>query len=350
MPLLKWEQRPTLVQGATRPSKPGKAVISSRRKFLQFAAGAAAASPLLGFAAPSAYPAGPLAIVVGFPAGGPVDIAARMAAPWLSHRLGQPVAVENRPGQSGNTATAAVVNAVPDGRTLLMCGPVHAINTILFPDLPFVFTRDIVPVAGVCRVPLVVEVNPTVPARTIPELIALAKSRPGKLRVAHAGRGTPQQVGIELFRTMAGVDITLVPYLGSAPALEDLLAGRADVMFDPVPSSMQHIREGRLVPLGVTGTSRLEALPDVPVVSDFVAGYESGSWFGLGAPRGTPAQAIGILNAAVNDGLREAATAPRLVALGATAMPGSPADFAAFIGREAKKYAAIIRAERIPAG
>ena len=294
------------------------------------------------------YPRAAVTIVVGFPAGGPVDIMARLTAPMLAKRLApHALVVDNRPGQSGNTATELVARAAPDGQTLLMCGPVHAINETLFPDLPFLFTRDIVPVASVCRVPLVLEVHPSVPARTIAEFIALARGRPGSLRVAYAGLGTPQHIGIELFKMMADVDLTLVSYSGSSPALEDLLAGRADAMFDPAPSSMPHIHAGRVVPLGVTGTSRLRAIPDVPVVADFVAGYEAGSWFGIGAPRGTSTDIIAFLNAAVNEGLNDGALDARLAELGATAMPASPAQFAAFVGRETERYAKIIRAAKI---
>src|ERR1019366_6191218 len=214
-----------------------------------------------------AYPSRPTRIIVGFPAGGPVDIAARIIAPWLTERLAQPFVVENHPGESGNAATRIVVKAPADGYALLLCGPVNTINTTLFADLDFNFTRDIAPVAGLFRVPLVVEVNPSVPVRTVPEFLAYAKANPGKLKVAFAGIGTPQHVGIELFKSMAGVDLTLVPSLGSAPALADLLGGQVQVMFDPMPSSIALIKSGKLIPLAVTTPVRSEALPDIPAMS-----------------------------------------------------------------------------------
>ena len=256
-----------------------------RRGFLRLAlsTGLVLAPPLRARA--ETYPSRAVRIVVGFPAGGALDIAARTVAPWLSGRFGQPFLVENRLGASGNTATADVVRAAPDGCTLLLCGPVHAINTTLFENLGFDFSRDIAPVASIARVPLVVEVNPSVPARSVPELIAYVRDNPGRLRVAYAGAGTPQHIAIELFQVMAGVRMTLVPYLGSAPALADLLRGEVQAMFDPVLSSMPHIRAGRLLPLATTGPERAEILSELPAVSEFVPGYEAGSWFGLGAPR-----------------------------------------------------------------
>jgi tripartite-type tricarboxylate transporter receptor subunit TctC len=258
--------------------------------------------------------------------------------------------VENRPGASGNTATADVVRAAPDGYTLLLCGPVHAINTTLFENLDFNFSRDIAPVASIARVPLVVEVNPSVPARSVPELIAYARNNPGRLRVAYAGAGTPQHIAIELFQVMAGVRMTLVPYPGSAPALADLLRGEAQAMFDPVPSSMPHIRAGRLLPLATTGPERAEILSELPAVSEFVPGYEAGSWFGLGAPRDMPGSIVDALNAAVNDALADDSIRARFRELGATVMPGSPAQFGEFIAAETEKYARVIRMANIRAG
>jgi tripartite-type tricarboxylate transporter receptor subunit TctC len=293
---------------------------------------------------------GGLRIVVGFPPGGPLDIAARTVAPALGRGLGVAVEVENRVGASGNDATRLVARAAPDGRTLLLCGPVNTINTTLFPGLDFDFERDIAAVAGIARVPLIVEVNPGVPLRSIPQMIAFARANPGRLRVAYAGTGTPQHVAIELFQHMAAVRLTLVPYPGSAAALEDLLRGAADVMFDPAPSSMPHVRAGRLLPLATTGPARAAALPEVPTVSETLPGYEGGSWFGLGAPRGTPDEAIALLNAATNDGLREAGVRQALDALSAEAMPGSAAAFQRFIAAETARYADIIRRAGIRAG
>jgi tripartite-type tricarboxylate transporter receptor subunit TctC len=321
-----------------------------RRELLRLAAGGAVLPFVWQCTGARTYPTGPVRILVGFPAGGPVDIAARLIAPWLSEQLGQPFEVENLPGESGNVATKAVVNAPPDGSTLLLCGPVNAINTTLFQNLGFDFTRDIAPVASLFGVPLVIEVNPSVPARTVPEFLALAKSRPGRVKVGYAGRGTPQHIGIELFQMMAGVDFTLVPYLGSPPALVDLLSGKVDAMFDPLPSSIAHIRDGRLIPIAVTSLSRSEALPNVPPMSEFVPGYEAGSWFGLVAPKSTPDSIIKRLNNAVNAGLGDFKIKARLAELGATSTPQSPSDFASFLGKETERFAVVIRAAKITAG
>jgi len=293
------------------------------------------------------YPARPVRIIVGFPKGGPVDIAARVISPWLSDRFGQPFFVENLPGESGNIATGEVVKAAPDGYTLLLCGPVNTINTTLFEGLTFNFTRDITPVASISRVPLVIEINPLFNVRTVPEFLAYAKAHPGEIKVAYAGNGTPQHIGIELFKMMAGVDLSLVPYLGSAPALADLLSGQVQMMFDPIPSSIGHIRSGKLIPLAVTGLTPSDALPGIPVMSNFVNGYEAGSWFGIGAPRNTPAEIVNKLNTEVNAGLADAKIRERLAALGAIAVPGTPADFSAFIARETDKYGRVIREAKI---
>lgn len=321
-----------------------------RRELLRLAAGGF----VLPFAGQSAggrsYPAGPVRIIAGFPGGGPVDIAARLIAPWLSEHFGRPFVVENLTGESGNLATKAVVNAPPDGSTLLLCGPVNTINTTLFPNLRFNFSRDIAPVASLFSVPLVVEVNPTVPARTVREFLALARAQPGKIKVGYAGRGTPQHVGIELFKMMAGVDVTLVPYLGSPPALADLLIGKVDAMFDPLPSSIAYIRGGKLLPLAVTSPTRSAALPHVPPMRDFVPGYEAGSWFGIGAPKSTPAGIIRRLNDAVNAGLGSRKIRARLAELGGTATPRSPSEFGSFIATETERFAGVIRKAKITAG
>jgi tripartite-type tricarboxylate transporter receptor subunit TctC len=320
-----------------------------RRKFLHLAAAAIVTPALSRNSSAQTYPVRPVRLVVGFPAGGPVDIAARVIAPWLAERLGQPVIVENLSGKSGNGATRAVVRSAPDGYTLLLCGPVNTINTTLFEGLDFDFGRDIVPVASLWRVPLVIEVHPAVGARTLPELLAYARTNPGKLRVGFAGRGTPQHVAIELFKAMAGVDLALVPYLGSAPALTDLLAGRIDAMFDPMPSSIAHIRSGRLVPLAVTTPTASEILPNVPVASATVPGCEAGSWFGLGAPTGTPGEVVTRLNRDVNAAFDNADIKARILELGATALPGSPVQFAALVAAETEKYARVIHAMQVSA-
>ena len=321
----------------------------TRRRMLQIGA-ACAALPLTRLpAGAQTYPLGPIRVVVGFPENGPVDIAARVIAPWLTEKLEQKFEVENQPGESGNIATRGVLRAAADGRTLLLCGPVNTINTTLFPNLDFNFTRDSAPVAGLYRVPLVIEVNPSLPISSAAEFLAHAKANPGKLKVAYAGNGTPQHVGIELFKAMAGVDLTLVPYPGSAPALADLLSGKVDAMFDPLPSSLAHVKNGRLRALAVTTPTRSEALPGVPAIGDVVPGYEAGSWFGLVAPRGTPAPLVEALNRAVNGALADTAIKARIAGLGGIAISMSPGAFGDFISTETKRYARVIRAARIEA-
>jgi tripartite-type tricarboxylate transporter receptor subunit TctC len=319
-----------------------------RRRFLNLTL-AAMATPVFSriAAAAQAYPSRTVRLVVGFPAGGPVDIAGRIIAPCLSERLGQPFVVDNQPGESGNVATRSVVKAEPDGYMLLVCGPVNTINTTMFAALDFDFGRDVAAVASLYRVPLVIEVHPSVPVKTISELIACAKANPGKLRVGYAGQGTPQHVGIELFKMMAGIDVTLVPYLGSTPALADLLGGSIDAMFDPMPSSIAHIRSRKLVPLAVTSLARSANLPDVPIVAETVPGYQAGSWFGIGAPKGTPTAIVEKLNKAANAALEFPGVKERLSELGATATPGSPAQFKAFIAHETESYATAIRSAGI---
>jgi len=318
-----------------------------RRRFLQIAAGALGSSFAYNAAWAQDYPSRAVRLLVGFPDGGPVDIAGRTIGAWLSDRFGQAFIVQNRPGESGNIATRAVVKAAPDGYTLLVCGPVNVINTALFDGMDFDFGRDITAVAGLFRVPLVVEVNPALPISTVPEFLTYARVNPGRLKVAYAGKGTPQHIAIELFKVMAGVNVTLVPYAGSTPALEAVLAGQADAMFDPMPSSIGLINRGRLKPLAVTTSSRSEALPQVPPMSDFVPGYEAGSWFGIGAPRGTPPAIITRLNSEINAGLADPGIRTRVAGLGGMVMPGSPVTFGAFIAAESEKYRAVIRAANI---
>ena len=293
------------------------------------------------------WPSRPVKMVVGFPAGGPVDIAARTIAPWLSVASGQLFEVVNQPGDSGNMATRAVAQSPADGYTLLVCGPVNTINTTLFSDLDFSFSRDFDAVAALFRVPLVIEIVPTVRARSLPELLAYARAKPGALKVAYAGKGTPQHVGIELFKLMADIDLTLVPYAGSSPALTDLLAGKVDVMFDPLPSSIEHLRQGRLIPLAVTTPKRVDALPHVPAAADFVPGYLAGSWFGLAAPTGTPSHIVERLNREANRGLSDSVIQSKLDAMGAISMAGSAQTFTTFIVEETERYAAVIRTARI---
>jgi tripartite-type tricarboxylate transporter receptor subunit TctC len=255
-----------------------------RRKFLHLAAGAAALPLAPHIARAQAYPSRPVRIIVGFPAGGSADLAARLVAQWLSERLGQQFVIENRPGAGGNIAVEAVINAPADGYTLLLIGPPQAINATLYDRLNFNFLRDIAPIASILRYPNVMEVHPAVPVRTVPEFIAYAKANPGRLNFASAGNGTSQHVSGELFKAMTGVNMVHVPYRGNAPALTDLVGGQVQVMFDNIPTSIEHIRAGKLRPLAVTTTARTDALPDLPTVADFVPGYEASGWFGIGAP------------------------------------------------------------------
>jgi tripartite-type tricarboxylate transporter receptor subunit TctC len=313
-----------------------------RRRFLAMAGGAGAL-PLVRPAMAQAYPARPVRVIVGFPPGGPTDIAARLIGQWLSDRLGRQFVIENRPGATGNIGTEAVVNAAPDGYTLLLVAASNAINTTLYRKLNFVFHRDTAPVAAIIRVPNVVEVTPSLPARTVPEFIAYAKANPGKINFASGGNGTSQHVSGELFKMMAGVDMLHVPYRGSAPALTDLIAGHVQVMFDAVSSSIAYIRAGQVRGLAVTTATRLEALPDLPTVSDFVPGYEASAWFGVCAPRKTPAEIVDRLNREINAALADPAMKAHLADLGGTPLPGSPADFGNLIVAETEKWAKVLK-------
>jgi tripartite-type tricarboxylate transporter receptor subunit TctC len=315
----------------------------SRRQFLHLAAGAAAIPAVSRIAWAQAYPIKPVRIVVGAPPGGGTDITARLMGQWLSERLGQPFIVENRSGAGGNIATEAVVRAPPDGYTLLMALHNNAINATLYENLNFDFIRDIAPVASINRVPNVIDVNASIPARTVPEFIAFAKANPGKLNMGSGGIGSIQHVSGELFKMMTGVNIVHVPYRGGAPAIADLLGGQLQVIFDPLIESIGYIRAGRLRSLAVTTAMRSEALPDLPTVGDFVPGYETSGWFGIGAPRNTPAAIIYRLNKEINAGLADPRIKVRFVDLGATVFPGSPADFARFIVDETEKWAKVVK-------
>ena len=314
-----------------------------RREFLRLVAGAAALPVVSRIARAQTYPTRPVRIVVGFPPGGPGDILARLTGQWLSERLGHPFIIENRPGAGGNVATQAVVNASPDGYTLLLVNAANAINATLYEKLKYDFIRDIAPVAGIMRVPLVLEVNPSLPVKTVPELIAYAKANPAKLNMASAGNGTPQHVSGELFKMMAGVNMTHVPYRGSAPALADLLGGQVQVMFDTMPASIEYLRAGKLRPLAVTTATRSESLPDIPTVADFVLGYESSAFYGVAAPTNTPAEIIDKLNKEINAALADPRTNARLVALGGTPFTGSPAEFGKLIADETEKWAKVVK-------
>ena len=280
---------------------------------------------------------------MGFAAGGPLDIVARLTAQWLSERLGQNVIVENRAGGGGNIATEAVVSAPPDGYTLLMVSPSNAVNMTLYEKLNFNFIRDIAPVAGIIRTPNVMVVDPSFPAKTVPEFIAYAKANPGKLNMGSAGNGTSQHIAGELFKMMAGISMVHVPYRGATPALADLFGGRVHVMFGTTPASIEYIRAGKLRPLAVTTATRWDGLPDIPAISDFVPGYEASGWFGLGAPRNTPAEIVDTLNREINAGLTDAKLKARLEGLGGTVLTGSAAAFGKLLADETEKWAKVVR-------
>jgi tripartite-type tricarboxylate transporter receptor subunit TctC len=315
----------------------------ARRQFLKSTAMAAALPAVSQIAWGQAYPARPVRIIVGFPAGSSQDIVARMVGQWLSERFGQPVIIDNRPGAGGNIAVEAVVNASPDGYTLLMTGPNNAVNATLYDNLKFNFIRDIEPVARIMSVPLVMEVNLSVPAGTVPEFIAYAKANPGKINMASAGNGTAVHVSGELFKMMTGVDMVHVPYRGSPLAMTDLFGGRVQIIFDNMPGSIGYIRAGKLRPLAVTTVTRSELLPDVPPLRDFVPGYAASAWYGVGAPKNTPTEIIERLNQEINSALADPAMKARLVDIGGTMLPGSPADLGRFIAEETEKWAKVVR-------
>jgi tripartite-type tricarboxylate transporter receptor subunit TctC len=314
-----------------------------RRKFLHLAAGAAALPALSRIAPAQAYPSRPVRIVVGFAPGGPNDIMARLIGQWLSERLGQSFVIENRPGAGGNIGTEAVVKAAPDGYTLLQVDASTAINATLYTNLNFNFIRDITPVIGIMRVPGVIVVHPSVPATTVPEFIAYAKANPGKLSMASAGNGTPQHVYGELFKMMAGVDMVHVPYRGGAPATTDLLGGQVQVIFSPMPVSIEYIRAGKLRPLAVTTAIRLEVLPNIPTVGEFLPGYAASGLQGVGAPKNTPTDIVDKLNKEINAGLADPKIKARMADLGGTVLAGSPADFGKLIAEETEKWAKVIK-------
>jgi tripartite-type tricarboxylate transporter receptor subunit TctC len=320
-----------------------------RRKFLKLAAGAAALPVLPRFAMAQAYPSRPVRLVVGYPPGGPADIGSRLVAQALSDRLGQPFIVENRPGAGGNIGTEVVVKAAPDGYTLINANIPHSINATLYDNLSFDFIRDIAGVALIYRQPLVLEVNPSLPVKTVPEFIAYAKANPGTINAASSGIGTPQHLALELFKRMAVVDLIHVPYRGSAPALTDLISGQVQVMLDTINSSIGHVRTGRLRALAVSTAKRSDALPDVPTIGDFVPGFEVTSWSGVGVPKKTPAEIIAKLNKEINAALGEPKLKERFAELGAIVSPISSAEFDKFIADETEKWGRVIRGANIRA-
>jgi tripartite-type tricarboxylate transporter receptor subunit TctC len=315
----------------------------SRRHFLHLVAGAAALPAVSRMAWAQAYPVRPVRIIVGFASGGPADILARLVGQWLSERLGQPFVIENRLGAGSNIAAEAVVHAPADGYTLLLVANPQAINASLFDKLSFNFIRDIAPVAGIDREPFVMLVQPSFPAKTIPEFIAYAKANTGELNMASSGNGTASHVSGELFKMMAGVDLVHVPYRGGAPALTDLIGGRVQVTFLPTGGTIQHIRSGTLRALAVTSAARSETFPDVPTVAEYIPGYESSAWFGIGAPSGTPADVVEKLNKEINAALADPKVKARLADLGGTAIAGSPADFGELVIDETEKWAKVIK-------
>src|SRR6516165_3721492 len=318
-----------------------------RRNFLHLAAGAAAPPAVSRFAWAQTYPSRPVRITVGFPAGGGVDILARLMGRWLSERLGQPFVIENQPGAGTNIATEAVVNASPDGYTLLMAGASNAINAIFYDKLNYNFIRDIAPVAGIMRAPLVMVVVPSFPAKTVPEFIAYAKANPGKINMASPGNGTAGHLCGELFKMMAGVDMIHMPYRGGASALAGLIGEQVQVMFDGILLASEHIKTGKLRGLAITTVTRAETLPDIPTVGEFVPGYEVSVWFGIGVPKATPAEIVDQLNKEVNAALDDPKIKARLADLGGTPLPGSPADFGKLIADETEKWGKVIRAANI---
>ena len=321
----------------------------SRRRFLHAVAGAATFPAASRLAWARAYPSRPVHWIVPFSPGGGTDIVARLMGQRLSERLGQPFVVENRPGASANIGTEAVVRAPSDGYTLLLAASVNTINATLHPDLGFDFVRDIAPVAGIVRVPNVMVVNPSLPARTIPEFIAYARANPGRINMASAGTGTSQHVAGELFKIMAGVDLLHVPYRGTAPALADLLGGQVQVLFMGPATSMKYVQAGKLRALGVTSAARSHALPDLPAIAEFLPGFEATLFYGLGAPRNTPPEIVEVLNREINSALADPGIKARLADQDGTELGGSAADFAKLIADETEKWRGVIKLANIKA-
>jgi tripartite-type tricarboxylate transporter receptor subunit TctC len=321
-----------------------------RRQFLHLAAGSVALPVLSRVASAQAYPTRPVHLVVGYGPGGGTDIAARLIGQWLSERLGQPFLVENRPGAGSNIATEVVVRAPPDGYTLLLVSLANATNATLYDNLNYDLLHDIGPVAGILRVPNVLEVHPSVPVKSVPEFIAYAKANPGKINMASAGNGSPPHVAGELFKMMAGVNMVHVPYRSGAAALTDLLGGQVQVTFESTSASIEYVRAGKLRALAVTTSMRSAALPDTPTVGEFVPGYEASSWYGIGAPKNTPAEIVDMLNKEINAALADPKIKARFADLGAMVLSGSPADFGKLIADETEKWGKVVRAADIKPG
>jgi len=318
-----------------------------RRMILHLAAGAAAFAAVSRLAWAQTYPSRPVRWIVGFAPGGGNDIVARLMGQWLQERLGQPFVIENRPGAGTNIATEAVVNAPPDGYTLLLAGIPNASNATLYGTLKFDFIRDITPVAGIIRIPNVLVVDPAVPAKTVPEFIAYAKANPGKINMGSAGIGSGGHLAGELFNVMAGIRMVHVPYRGNGPALTALLGGQVDALFASLPSSIEYIRAGKLRGLALTSAMRSEAMPELPTIGEFVQGYEMTAWFGAAAPKGTPADVVDTINREVNAGVADPKMKARFVDLGGIAITGSPDDFGKLIADETEKWSKVIKAAGI---
>jgi tripartite-type tricarboxylate transporter receptor subunit TctC len=318
-------------------------ILPHRRQYLHLA-GAAALLAISRVAGAQTYPARPVRLVVGYAAGGGTDITARLIAQWLSERLGQQFVVENRAGAATNIGTEAVAHAPPDGYTVLLVHTANAINATLYGKLNFNFIRDIMPVAGIMRVPGVMVVNPSLPAKTVSQFIAYAKANPGKINMASGGAGGPDHMSGELFKTMTGVKMLHVPYRGLSPALTDLLAGQVQVIFSSLPAAVEYIKADKLRALAVTTATRFEGMPDVPTVGDTVPNYDASQWYGIGAPKNTPGEVVDKLNEEINAALADPKMKARLADLGGTVLPGSPGDFGKLIADEIEKWAKVVRA------
>ena len=314
-----------------------------RRQFLHLAAGAALLPAVSRTARAQTYPTRPVRLIIGYTPGGSADLTARLMGQWLSERLGQSFVIENRPGGGTNIATEAAVRAAPDGYTLLLVAPANAINATLYDKLSFDFLRDIAPVAGIIRFPNVVVVNPSLPIKSIPELIAYAKANPGKLNMASSGNGSTIHMSGELFKMLTGINMVHVPYRGGAPALTDLMGGQVHVMFDNIPTSAELVRTGKLRGLAVTSTERSEVLPDLPTVADFLPGYEASAWYGLGMPKNTPGEMIDKVNKAMNAILADHTAQARFKELGASLLPGSAADWGKLLANETEKWGKVVK-------
>jgi tripartite-type tricarboxylate transporter receptor subunit TctC len=320
-----------------------------RRNFLKLAGGALAAPALPRLASALDYPARPVRIIAGFTAGGGVDITARLIGQWLAQRLGQSFVIENRPGAGGNIGTETVINAVADGYTLLLATVPNAVNASLYEKLNFNFIRDTAPVAGIIRVPMVMLLNPSVPAKTVPEFIAYAKANPDKVNMASAGNGTAPHLAGELFKMMAGVNLVHIPYRGQGPALTDLLGGQVQVLFATTPGTSDYITTGKLRALAVTTAARAEMLPELPPIGDFVPGYETSQWYGISAPGKTPQEIVDKLNREINAALADPGMKAKFAAIGGEPLPGSPSEFGMLIAEETEKWAKVVRAAGLKA-